>query len=94
MVYYEWSLEYIDKRGDIIDIDFADKVADFGMSVLSARLCLVRNAGNEIDGLQDRQWAYVKDGQLPVHFEDSAANETTVKVPKRFQEELKLFNIY
>jgi len=88
MVYYEWSLEYTDKDGDITNSDFADKVADFGADVLQGRLCLVRNTGNEIDGLQERHWAYVKDGKLPVFFEDSAASETTIKVPKRFHVEL------
>jgi hypothetical protein len=94
MIYYEWSLEYIDKSGDIIHSDFANKVSDFGLNVLSGRLCLVRNTGNEIDGLQDRQWAYVKDGKLPVFFEDSAGNETAIKVPARFHAELAATNIF
>jgi hypothetical protein len=54
----------------------------------------VRNTGNEIDGLQDRQWAYVKDGKLPVFFEDSAGNETAIKVPARFHAELAATNIF
>ena len=45
---------------------------------------LVRDEGNEIDGLTDRYWAYVKGGKLPEYFSDSMGVPIKIKVPKRF----------
>ena len=48
----------------------------------SQRLVLVRDWGNENQGLEDRQWAYVEGWKLPDEFDGGA------KVPQRFQSEL------
>lgn len=48
------------------------------------RLALIRNKGDQVEGIVDRAYAYVdEDGVLPDEFEDSAA-----KVPDKFKAEL------
>jgi len=60
-VTYEWCCEYTDNNGDIVDCDFSQKLSD----VYPARrkdyqptFCLIRNYGNDEDGLLDRGYAY------------------------------------
>ena len=87
-VFYEWTLEEL-VDGDIIDSSFADKVSSFDKSDLTGKdLGLVRNEGNEADGLEDRFWAYVKDGKLPEYFQDGAGHEIDIKVPQKYHKEL------
>lgn len=88
MVIYEWCYETIDEHGDILDNDHADKLSDFSEDRRTKQLCLVRNEGNNEDGLQDRYWAYVKNGKLPEFFEDGAGHLINISVPKRFHTEL------
>lgn len=87
---YEWIVEVVDEDGDILDttawptareavFHMADKLPDghgydFG---------LVRNDGDDVEGLADRQWAYVRNGALPDEFDGGAA------IPKRLREELR-----
>ena len=33
---------------------------------------LVRDVADEVEGLQDRKWAYLEEGKLPAYFSDSA----------------------
>lgn len=88
-VIYEWICEIIED-GDIVDSDFADKLKDLHIPE-GATIGLVRDTGNEDGGLQDRFWAYVKDGKLPDVFEDSMQHQTDYKVPERFKKELDKF---
>ena len=66
-VTYEWCCEYVNSDGDIVDCDFSEKLSD----IYPARLwrdvrrrdyqptfCLIRNYGNDEDGLLDRGYAY------------------------------------
>jgi hypothetical protein len=88
-VKYEWSLETVED-GDIVDSDFSDKL-DFAKDELPGKdLCLVRNEGNENEGVTDRFWAYVKDGKLPEYF-SSSEGEVNIKVPIRFHNELNKY---
>ena len=82
-VFYEWSLETIDEHGDIIDSDFSD--TPFKEIESNQRMCLVRNEGNEADGLTDRHWAFVVDGKLPEYFTDSNECEVGYKVPLKYK---------
>jgi len=91
-VSYEWSIESVDIYDDIQDSDFSEKLSSFSKSDLDhdpenpeyhKALVLVRNVGNEDDGLQDREWAYVINKQLPKVFDRGA------DVPKRFHKELE-----
>jgi hypothetical protein len=88
---YEWCYETLDEFGDIIDTYFCDKLKDFDESARTETLCLIRNEGNEVDGLEDRLWAYVKDGQLPETFEDGGGYSIDEPVPERFRKELKAY---
>lgn len=89
-VYYEWDIEEVDENGDIQDHDFRDKLKDFVVKPAidgdRYQLVLVRNVGDEDEGLVDRDWAYaIKcDGRwvLPEQFDGGT------KVPKRYHEEL------
>lgn len=85
---YEWSLEHIDHSGDILDSDFSDKLTFEKNSLVGNDLCLVRDEGNEVDGLQERHWAYVKNGKLPVVFADANSKPTRTLIPVRFHQEL------
>jgi hypothetical protein len=53
---------------------------------------LVRDRGNDLDGLVDRQWAYIKgDGMtfiLPARFSDSGGCDGSL-VPTRYHREVK-----
>ena len=83
--YYEWDVEEVDSDGDVSDHDFDEK-----LSVLlkahpigeNESLVLVYNLGSELDGIQDRAWAYVKEGELPEEFDNG------YRVPMRFHHEL------
>ena len=93
---YEWVVEPADEHGDIIDPLFWDLYSDaidcwrdvFNQfpEARSAHIALVQNIGNDIDGLQDRGYAYISDenGRLPEYFDNDR------KVPKRFADKLYL----
>lgn len=106
-VAYEWCIEEFtpDESEDIIELYLVDELEDFspGMvetlfsdkakeSDISYRLVLVRSEGNQYEGVTDRLWAYVRDGQLPLVFEDAMSEPTDIKVPQRFIKELDTFN--
>lgn len=82
-VIYEWSVETVDENGDIIDSSFWDEKPTEPLEQ-NQKLCLIRNEGNEIDGVTDRLWAYVENGKLPEYFTDSNDCIVSIKVPKRF----------
>lgn len=94
-VNYEWCIEHYtdDEFEDIVDNHFSD-VLDFRPKHFIAndgektRLVLVRNEGNEVDGLQDRYWAYVENNKLPELFTDDRGYPVSIKVPKKFHAEI------
>ena len=93
-VYYEWTLEEVHTDGDIIDSNFIEKLSDLSRSDLEGKdLGLVHNQGNEANGLEDRCWAYVKDGKLPEFFSDAMGSFVGVKVPQKFHIELEKFSM-
>lgn len=83
-VHYEWKLETVDGYDDIIDIDHTDRLAEIYPPGPSQRVCLVRDVGNEEDGLQDRGHAYIKGGTL-----EPCTMEGGDHVPQRFHKELE-----
>lgn len=89
-ILYEWCYETLDD-GDIVGNDFEDNLSSFNEARKTDTLCLVRNEGDEINGVEDRFWAYVKDGKLPEYFEDGGGYETSIRVPQRFHKELKQY---
>lgn len=88
-VHYEWDVETMDEHGDVLDhfhCDTAEKALDEldeATAQEPRQLVLVRDEGNEEDGITNRTWAYVKDGQLPIYFQDENF------VPVRFHKELQ-----
>jgi hypothetical protein len=67
--WYEWDVETIDQYGDVQDHNHANHLSDLCHSLASdEELVLVYNTGNDLDGVEDRQWAYVSDGVLPDEF--------------------------
>ena len=90
-VSYEWVAEPVDQHGDIIDPIFGDTfndvrdvdAADFENAV-AVNIALVRNVGNDDQGLQDRQYAYLTGGILPNEFNEGA------DVPVRFIRQIYL----
>ena len=90
-VAYEWTLETVED-GDIVDSNFVDSLTEINNADLTGKdLGLVRNEGNENDGVTNRLWAYVKDGKLPECFSDSMGAPIAIKVPQRFHVELKRY---
>jgi len=93
-VKYEWTIEELED-GEVIDSDFRDKLLEFNFSHFTTDiyLGLVRNEGNDIDGLTNRLWAYVKDGKLPDYFQDAYLQNTSIKIPARFYKELQDYQL-
>lgn len=91
---YEWTSEEIDENGDIQNSDFSEDLKGLlCFHEQSHDLGLVRNVGNDEDGLLDRSWAYVlPDGSLDTHFRD-VDGKPQVKVPKRFLKEFGRFRL-
>lgn len=92
---YEWTIESVDRHGDIIESDFADTLQELLDRYPGAKHCdvaLVRTtheycvAGSErgYNGVVDRSWAYVSGGCLAERFAGGIRNPT---VPKRYRRE-------
>ena len=85
---YEWAIEWTDENEEIMDVYHADRVADLsttpqdGVERCKAILCLIWSIGNDLDGLQDKSYAYPINGKLPNEFENGKS------IPSRFQKEL------
>jgi hypothetical protein len=94
-VIYEWCIEHYtdDEYQDIVDNHFSDSLTFKEIEFEAndgekTRLVLVRNEGNDDNGLEDRHWAYVEDGKLPQFFSDAMGEFIAYEVPKRFHKEL------
>lgn len=90
MVAYEWTVETVDEHGDITDTCAWDSYAEAQKRAALERasgtrveIALTRIVGDEIEGLQDRQYAYLEGGKLPERFDGGA------KVPRRFHREVE-----
>lgn len=89
---YEWDCETIDPASmDVVSHLHGDLV-NLPWSEPHTRIVLVRDVGNDEDGLLERHWAYVDPGSkmLPSHFADECGNETLVRVPQKFHREIAL----
>ena len=94
---YEWDIETVavGEHEDVLEHAHAASLSEYDMEQLIhainqdiepggtfTRLVLVRDKGDDIEGLTDRAWAYITDeGTLPECFNNG------IKVPKRFAEE-------
>ena len=88
----EWLVEELDSNGDILNVHHCDTYAHArkvaGWSDYNTDIGLVRDRGNDLDGLLDRQWAYLEDGRLPERFSDSGGSEGPL-VPAKFHFEVQ-----
>lgn len=89
-VAYEWNIETVDAYDDIVDNDFADKLATLNPEDLDSmhRLCCVRDEYTDTEGVQDRQWCYPTDDGLPEFFQD-AYQQNGAKVPQKIRREFE-----
>ena len=78
-VHYEWTIEDTDAYGDIhetaeLSVTEAISRSRTGSYVKKCKpvLVLVRQEGNQDEGLLDRQWAYPLDEKLPDRFDGGA----------------------
>jgi hypothetical protein len=80
-VTHEWLVESVDQYGDIQDTNCYPTLADAIQTTKGSdhsdggyyRIGLVRDEGNKVDHLIDRQWAYFQqDGILPESYSDGA----------------------
>jgi hypothetical protein len=91
VICYEWVIEYLDADGeDIEELIHADTfkqaAAYIEMAVakgVRVDIALTRKAGDEVEGLTERQYAYLNNDCLPPDFDGGA------KVPKRFAEQVE-----
>jgi hypothetical protein len=97
IVSIEWLVEEIDRDGDIIDVHHLDSYAE---ALEHARFCraerdvktsigLVRDRGNDVEGLVDRQWAYVDHGKLPERFDWGGGEDGGAIVPAKYHREIE-----
>jgi hypothetical protein len=92
MTGYEWVIEIVDEHNDIVQVNHADAyarakrwAAEYAPELKPGErieIGLVRDRGDEVEGLTDRQWAYVEDGSLEPTFDGGA------RVPERFRQEV------
>lgn len=88
LITYEWSREIEDENGEIIDSTFEDNLFDLPTD---GNLVLIRNEGNENEGVTARYWAYINNNILPEYFTNSYGNNTGYKVPNKFINELQKY---
>ncbi len=92
-VYYEWVVETVELDSeDIIDTEGCDNL-ERALELLACdpgeghynRLVLVRDKEASVNryGDEDRQWAYVEDGELPLEFDGGA------KVPEKYRKQYR-----
>jgi len=94
-----WEYSDSGEDKDIHDLAHGDTLANLGPSnldyyakqrtvhgdlIVRAELALTRNVGNDLDGLLEKDYAYVKNNELPEFVGD-------FKVPQKFHNELKTF---
>lgn len=89
-IIYEWDLELSDGN-EVLDHSHFDTCPGLPTEK-NVSLVLIRDVWEcdektgEPDDLEDRSWAYIKDGKLPKTFDDG------FKVPQRFHKELEKAN--
>lgn len=94
-VIYEWIVETLesatDDDPDILEVHHTDTLAEARAWAATieepTRIGLVRDVGNDIEGLTDRAWAYLENGKLPETFTYGADEDSGIHVPKRFHRE-------
>ena len=76
---YEWTIEDTDFYGDIHAIDQMSVVEAINRSRTKSYtdnckpvLVLIRMKGNQDEGLLDKQYAYLENGELPKEFDGGA----------------------
>ena len=89
--FYEYATEWVDEADDIIDCGYYETLGvakDYAKDIRYAGtvrvdIALVRSSGDEIDGLQERGYAYFdSNGNLPLRFTDG--NAVPVRFLRRF----------
>lgn len=103
-VIVEWLLEVLDGPDDGSDPDILDvrHAATFeavrkyvrhevenGWNPDHMRIGLVRDRGNEDEGIICRSWAYISSGKLPSYFNDT--DQDVAKVPAKYQNEIDAY---
>ncbi len=94
-VRYEWVIEILELEDDpeygpqIVEVNHADTYADalkFARDIPRYHIGLVRDEGNDVEGLVDRAWAYMEDGKLPERFTEGLRS---YEVQKKFHKEVE-----
>src|SRR6218665_3066302 len=100
-VIYEWDVEELeapdtgDNDPEILDHNHCGSYAE-AKSIAAElegcgfyRIVLIRDVGNNLEGLTDRAWAYLKpNGTLPTTFTYGADEDSGILVPKRYHAEV------
>lgn len=87
MISYEWVFEEYDKNGDIVDPLFSETLWQALQNTPdnpnnTVGIALVKNIGDNEEGLTSREYAYLKNNKLSDEFDDG------YKIPKRFHDEV------
>ncbi len=95
LITYEWDIEEVDEHNDIIDHDHQDVLTGYKRMTFADIdgkkfvLVLVRNEGNDTNGIQGRSWAYafynLKGWVLPL------VTDTGEEIPHKYHKELERY---
>ena len=89
----EWLVEELDSNGDIYNVIHCDTYAAAtkaaGWSDSETDIGLVRDRGNPVDGLLDRQWAYLRRRQAARTVFGQRRRHDGPKVPARYHLEIQ-----
>lgn len=95
MVRYEWVIEQLDRadgdEAEIVGVDHRDTYAEAVKAAALedyARIALVRDRGDDVDGLQCRSWAYIEAGVLPEFLLDANCAQIA-RVPVKFRKQFE-----
>ncbi|RUA33855.1 MAG: hypothetical protein DSY77_08065, partial [Bacteroidetes bacterium] len=85
---YEWCAEYVDEYDDIQETESSTNKVDVWPPRLTiesckARLCCTRIVGNDVDGIQERGYAYDGDEKF------SSGQKVTPQIKKQLQDAAK-----
>lgn len=84
---YEWIVEEIAEDGEVWDVFSFDSLTEALENMGEGDILALRKmkSNSECDSVDDMAYAYVKNGVLPVEFDDGKA------VPKKFHKEFEKF---
>lgn len=89
---WEWTIEWRDEYGDIVDSGFSDTIPDRWIEDIQkneAHLALLLRVGNKHDGDYDRWYAYWDNQAGKLDYPDNWPEDA--RLPKKVEQQLEKF---